>query len=480
MTLQQFLLILRARAKIIFFTLLATVLVTLLVSLLLPKQYTASTAIVIDVKSPDPVAGMVLPAMVAPGYMSTQVDIINSDRVAQSVVRLLHMDQSPVIQEQWTEATEGKGDITTWLAGLLKKELDVKPSRDSNVINIEFSGADPGFVATVANAFAQAYINVNLELKIEPARQYATWFENQTRLAREKLEKAQQTLSDYQQKTGIVATDERLDHETNKLNELSTQLTLIQTQTSDSSSKQKSGGNAATLTEVIQNPLINGLKSDIAHLEAKLQESNINLGKNHPQTQRTESELASLRNRLSSETRQISNSIGTSYQVGKQKEKELLDALARQKNRVLELNKQRDSISVLQRDVEAAQRTYEGISQRSAQTRLESMSAQTNIAVLNPATEPAEHSRPRIMLNLLISVFLGVLLGTGVALLLEISNRRIRSAEDLIEAIDLPVLTVISSAPSSETGLQALRGRILDRLPKRSLPALSAGNQTGI
>ena len=480
MTLQQFLLILRARAKIIFFTLLATVLVTLLVSLLLPKQYTASTAIVIDVKSPDPVAGMVLPAMVAPGYMSTQVDIINSDRVAQSVVRLLHMDQSPVIQEQWTEATEGKGDITTWLAGLLKKELDVKPSRDSNVINIEFSGADPGFVATVANAFAQAYINVNLELKIEPARQYATWFENQTRLAREKLEKAQQTLSDYQQKTGIVATDERLDHETNKLNELSTQLTLIQTQTSDSSSKQKSGGNAATLTEVIQNPLINGLKSDIARLEAKLQESNINLGKNHPQTQRTESELASLRNRLSSETRQISNSIGTSYQVGKQKEKELLDALARQKNRVLELNKQRDSISVLQRDVEAAQRTYEGISQRSAQTRLESMSAQTNIAVLNPASEPAEHSRPRIMLNLLISVFLGVLLGTGVALLLEISNRRIRSAEDLIEAIDLPVLTVISSAPSSETGLQALRGRILDRLPKRSLPALSAGNQTGI
>lgn len=479
MTLHQFLLILRARAKIILFTLLATVAITLLVSLLLPKQYTASTAVVVDVKSPDPVAGMVLPAMVAPGYMSTQVDIINSDRVAQSVVRLLRMDQSPAIQEQWTEATKGKGDITTWLAGLLKKELDVKPSRDSNVINIEFSGADPGFVATVANAFAQAYINVNLELKIEPARQYATWFENQTRLAREKLEKAQQALSDYQQKTGIVATDERLDHETNKLNELSTQLTIVQTQTSDSSSKRKSGGNASTLTEVIQNPLINGLKSDIARLEAKLQESNINLGKNHPQTQRTESELASLRSKLWSETQQISNSIGTSYQVGKQKEKELLDALARQKNRVLELNKQRDSISVLQRDVEAAQRAYEGISQRSAQTRLESMSAQTNIAVLNPAAEPTEHSRPRIMFNLLISVFLGVLLGTGAALLLEISNRRVRSAEDLVEAIDLPVLAVISSTRSSEGNLQMLRDRILDRLARRNLPALSAGNQTG-
>lgn len=78
MTLQQFLLILRARAKIALFTLFATVLTTLVVSLVMPKQYTASTAVVIDVKSPDPIAGMVLPGMISPGYMATQVDIINN------------------------------------------------------------------------------------------------------------------------------------------------------------------------------------------------------------------------------------------------------------------------------------------------------------------------------------------------------------------------------------------------------------------
>ena len=58
--------------------------------------------------------------------------------------------------------------IYVWLADLLKKKLDVKPSRDSNVINIEFTGTDPGFAAAVANAFAQAYIDINLELKVEP------------------------------------------------------------------------------------------------------------------------------------------------------------------------------------------------------------------------------------------------------------------------------------------------------------------------
>jgi chain length determinant protein EpsF len=213
MTIHQFLLILRARYKVVVFTLLFTVITVFVVSLLLPKQYSASSALVVDVKSPDPVAGMVLPGLAIPGYMATQVDIINSDRVAQRVVTQLRMDESPAIREQWMESTEGRGDIKVWLADLLKKELYVRPSRESNVINIEFAGIDPDFAAAVANAFAQAYIDVNLELKVEPARQYSVWFEDQTKSLRDKLENAQQALSTYQQKTGIVAADERLDYE---------------------------------------------------------------------------------------------------------------------------------------------------------------------------------------------------------------------------------------------------------------------------
>jgi len=458
MTLQQFLLILRARARLALYTLLATVLITLIVSLLLPKTYTASTAVVIDVKSPDPIAGLVLPGMISPGYMATQVDIVTSDRVAQRVVKLLRMDESPAVKEQWQEATEGKGNITVWLAGLLQKKLDVKPSRESNVINIGYSGADPAFAAGVANAFAQAYVDVNLELKVEPARQSATWFEGQTRLLREKLEAAQAALSSYQQKTGIVASDERLDVETTKLNELSAQLTVVQAQTSDSHSKNHSAGGSDTLVEVMQNPLINNLKSDVARLEAKLQESNINLGKNHPQTQRTESELASLKAKLASETQAISSSLGTSYTVGKQKEKELLDSIEAQKARVLGLSKQRDEISVLKRDIESAQRSFEGVSQRSAQTRLESLSIQTNVVILNPASEPTEPSKPKILLNVLVSIFLGTLLGVGLALMLELGSRRVRSVDDLAEAFGLPVLASIASTLPQPTLRQTLRG----------------------
>lgn len=445
MTLQQFLLILRARWLVALLTLLVTVLVTVVVSLVIPKQYTANAAMVLDVRSPDPLTGQMLPGMIAPGYMATQIDIITSDRVAQRVVKLLRMEESAAIRQQWQQETDGKGQLLLWLSTLLQRNLEVKPARESNVINISYTGADPDFAATVANAFAQAYLDVNLDLKLAPARQYASFFEEQSKAARERLDQALAALSSYQQANGLVSADERLDYETAKLNETSSQLTQIQAQTTDSQSKRQNT-KADTVAEVMQSPLINGLKADIARLEAKLQEGNVILGKNHPQTQRNESELASLRAQLATETRKITSSIDTTYQVSRQREEQLKTALATQKARVLELNKQRDELRVLRNDIDIAQRAFEAISQRAAQTNIESQNSQTNIAVLNAAAPPIEPSRPRMLLNVLVAIFLGTLLGVGLALMLELANRKVRSSDDLTDALDLPVLGSIASA----------------------------------
>ena len=212
-----------------------------------------------------------------------------------------------------------------------------------------------------------------------------------------------------------------------------------------------------TVAEVMQNPLINGLKADIARLEAKLTEGNINLGKNHPQTQRTEAELATLKAQLDGETRKITSSIETTYQVSKQREQQLQGALASQKVRVLALNKQRDELNVLRRDIESAQRAFELVSQRASQTNIESQTNQTNIAVLNPATAPSLPSKPKVLLNILVSIFLGTLLGVGLALMLELAQRRVRSAQDLVDALDLPVLGCISSAAGMLTHAKGAR-----------------------
>lgn len=456
MTLQQFLLVLWARRRQVFQTFVVTVLTTLVVSLLWPKEYTATTAVVVDVKSPDPVAGIVLPGLMAPGYMATQVDIITSDRVTMRVVKMLKLDENPSIREQWQSDTNGEGQIMPWLVTLLQKKLDVKPSRESNLININYSGASPEFAATMANAFAQAYVDVNLDLRVEPARQSAQWFDIQTRQYRERLDKAQAALSAQQQKSGIVATDERLDYETQKLNELSTQLTIAQAQGADSTSKRK-GGSADTMPEVMQSTLVNQLKAEIAIREARLKELSGNLGENHPQYLRTAAELAELKAKVSSEIGRINSSIGTAGSISKQKEAELITAVNAQKTKILELKKQRDEVSLLVREVESAQRAYDAVSQRSTQARLESQSIQTNVSILNPAIEPIDPSRPRLLLNMAISIVLGGLLGVGTALALELGNRRVRSAEDIIEVLDLPVLASISSTLPPATLMQTIK-----------------------
>lgn len=444
MTLQQFLQILLARRKVALATLLATVAVTVIVSLLLPPQYTAETAVVIDVKSPDPIAGMVLPALAMPGYMATQVDIINSDRVARKVVRTLGLDRNPKVIEDWKEATEGQGSIEVWLADLLQKKLDIKPSRESNVISIGFKAGDPAFAAAVANAVAQAYIDSTIELKTEPARQYTNWFESRGKELRENLDRAQKRLVDYQQEHGILAGDERLDSETQRLNELQGQLVLAQSQSAEVSGKRNSAGRDS-LPDVMQSSIIQQLKADVARADARLQDLSSKLGANHPQYQATQSELAALKRKLSEEIWRVSDSVNTAGRISKSKEAEIRANIEVVRKRILDLKQNRGEIHTLQQEVETAQRAYDAVSLRVNQSNLESQSQQTNISVLSPAVEPVKPSSPKILLNTLLAVFLGTLLGVGAALAMELADRRIRSREDLKQMLGLPILAELKA-----------------------------------
>jgi len=451
MTFQQFLLILRARFWVIAVTLVSVVAVALIVSLLLPKKYTATTALVVDGKSHDPLIGAMLPSQMMPGYLATQVDIIGSDRVAQRVVALTKMDQIPLIQEQWVEETKGQGDIRVWLAELLKKQLEVRPSRDSSVLTVSYTGTDPQFAAAIANAFAQAYIETNLELKVEPARQYAQWFNDRTKGLRDELESAQRKLSDYEQQHGIIAGDGRFDLENARLAELNSQLVMVQGQRADSRSRQSQAGAAESLPEVMSNPLISGLKADVARLEAQKEQLLGRLGGNHPEVARVDAEISSLRQRVLVETQRVASSLGTTTRISTAREAEIAEAVEEQKKRVLELKAHRDQIAVLQRDVENAQRSYDLVTQRLAQTSLESQTQQTNVAVLTPATAPLLYSSPKLVLNVAIAAFLGIFLGVGLGLILELTDQRVRGEEDLMQLPGVPVLGVMPSVRSRPT-----------------------------
>jgi len=324
MSLQQFLLILRARWLVALGVFGMTVGGAIMASLLLPKTYTAGTAVVVDVTSADPIAGV--PAPFIPGYMATQVDIISSERMAQRVVKMLELDQVPATQEQWRKTTRGRGTFEQWMAPALQKKLDVAPSRESSVINIRFSGPDPQFVAAVANAFAQAYVDISLELRVEPARQNAAWFDARATQLRDRLEKAQEALSAYQRQKGIVATGGSLDYETTRLNEISSQLTQIEALRADTSSRQEqAGAGNENVQDVLQNPLISSLKTELGRADATFRDAQLVLGPSHPDYLKAQSEVEALRERIALETRRVASSIASANQVNVQREARLRD-----------------------------------------------------------------------------------------------------------------------------------------------------------
>jgi chain length determinant protein EpsF len=412
---------------------------------LLPKQYTAETSVVVDMGAQDPIATLLLSTPLQRGSMGTQVDIIKSDRVARKVVRLLRLGESEAVKKSWQEATEGRGKLEDWLSKGLQKGLTVTPSRDSNVITISFRGTDPTFVAAAANAYAQAYIEASVELKVEPAKQYADWFTDQAKVLRESVEKAQSRLSEFQQKSGIVVTAESLDFEMVRLNELAAKLTAAQGETRDALSKEQSGtGRVDTLPEVMQNSVVAGLRSNVNQLEVKLKEAEVNLGRNHPQYQRMTSELAEVKRKLEAEVKHVGAIYSTNAATGRAKEAELRAAVEKQKKKLLDMKNQRDEIAVLQRDVETAKKAYEAVTNRLNQANLESQANRTNVSVLTPATEPIQPSFPKPPeIMLLIAAGLAVVLACGAAMGLEMLDRRVRSTDDLVEMLQLPVLAVI-------------------------------------
>lgn len=456
MNILQFLVILKAHTKLILFTLVLSVALVSGISLMLPKAYTSTASLVVNVRGADPVTGQAIQGQQVSSYLATQVDVIRSQSVALKVVDDLKLAQDAAFQQQFQRDIKAPISIRDWLADTLLKNLDVKTSTGSSVLYVTYKSGDPQMAARLANAFVQAYIQTNLELKTQPAKQTAVWYNLQLAALRENLEKSQEKLSSHQQSQGIVSLDEKLDIESTRLAELSNQLVAAQGQTYDSLSIQNNASSASA--SVVNNPVIQGLKGELARSEAKLSQLAQRVGNNHPEYLRAEAEVSSLRSKLASEIDTARQSINSNLSVARQRERELRAALEAQKAKVLALNATRDAGVVLAREVESAQRAYDQALERFTQTQLEGHAGQTEISVLSSATVPLLPATPNVNLNVALSVLFGILLGVGLALISEMLNRRVRSEYDVTAVLDIPVLGVLTAGKKPRRPARGRRG----------------------
>ena len=439
MTLHQFLLALRGRLWIFLVLAGTTFAAVVVATLLMARTYEGVVSILADIKDEQLLNSPTQSPRMQLGYMQTQIDILQSQRVARKVVEDMKLDENPGVQAAFRKKGIN-GDIKDWIAGGLLADLKVDSSQ-SSVIIAKYSSDDPKFAADVANAFATAYVDTVLKLRTQPTKEAAAWFDDQLKGLRKSFEEAQARLAAFEKEHGIIATDERVDVEVARLNELSAQSLRAADLSYDAGARSgQARGGVDSAPDVLANPLVQSLKGDLLRAESKLQELATRLGPNHPQYQQQATEVQALRQRVNSETQRVVGGVQSSAGQSYARRSALEKDLAAQRKKVETLRQSRSQSQVLIRDVDTAQKAYEVALQRHLVNKVESGAKSTNVAILNPATEPIMPSKPKVPLTLALGLFVGMLLGLAAVFFLELLDRRVRSTADLEAGVEAPLL----------------------------------------
>jgi chain length determinant protein EpsF len=455
MNLSTIWLILTARKRLFLAVLTTVLLIVVAICLLMPKTYVSGTSLVIDTKTTDPVTGAAgPPGDLSATVLATQLDIILSHNVALKVVDKLNLTHDPYFIKKFNDAATGKTEIRDWIAYKIADDVVASPSsKDSNVINIDYPARDPDIAAQMANAYAEAYIQTSLELREDPARRQSNWFDQQTLALRQRVDSAQQRLLEAQMKSSIVGTEEHIDVDNAKLTEVSTQLVAAQQVLYESQTRLKqmnealAKGKLDALPDILNNELLQTLKTDLARAEGNFAEISARFDHNHPQYLSAEATVKSLRSKLASEVEAVRGSIEQTAQISQRQVEQLQRALDQQKQTVLGAKRQHDALEVLNRELQSAQTAFDAGMQRASQVRLASELNQSSIAMLNFAVPPLKPSRPKPVLYLAIGLAFGVLLAAGISLAVELGDRRVRSRADIIDYTGLTVLSVVPVLP---------------------------------
>ena len=470
MDLKQYILALGARRKAFFVALIATIVTAIAVALIVPKKYVATASLMMDARDEQTMSPARLTPRERATYLQTQVDLLMSNRISTQVARDLKLAQRPGVREAWEQDTGGLGSIDEWIAEGLRLKLDIDTSVSSLVL-VGFSSDDPKFAAEVANGFAKAYLDTVLQLRTEPTREAAKWFDEQLKTLRTQVVQAQSRLNSYQKQKGILAEDARLDVESTRLAELSTQLMVARNATYDALSRYKqatevveSGVSPEAIPDVLSNAHLNALKVDLSRVEGRLEQENAVLGPNHPQYLRTTAEVQALREKLKSETRKLVAGLGNAVQQSRKREADLQTAIEAQNQRLLNVKDYRIEMAAMSRDIEAAQRSYDAVLTRYMSNKIDATANTTNVMLLSPASEPIKPVHPKVGLIAGLSVVLGLLLAAGIVYVLEMLDRRVRSRYDLESRLAVPSLGRLSK-------WQPTGGRLLPA-PMRAARAL--------
>lgn len=445
--------------------------------------YEASTRLIIDKENPNVVSIQEVMAVDASGtdYYQTQYKIIESRTVAREVIRRLNLKESEEffprpkddfisnlkrsVRETvsfWIESfisllktdgdpsADGEADDPDFkLISAFIGRTEVRPIRNSRLVDVSFQAKDPRLATKVVNTLAKSYIDQNLETRLSAIQDAVKWLHSRIEEERKRVEKAEKGLLKYKEQHNIV-TDFSSDVENitaQKLAQLNAQVVEAESKRVEAETRYKQAmalmgapDMLDSIPEVLNNELIRQIKAMEVELYKRMSELSKKYGQKHPQMVAIESELKTLQKRKSQEVNRVVNSLKNEYRVALARENSLKSALANQKKESLDLNQKAIQYGVLQREAESARQMYELLIKRFKETSLTEDMKTGNIRIIDPAEVPKEPVRPKKRLNILLAMIIGLVTGTGLAFFFEYLDNTVKIPDDIKRHLHVPYL----------------------------------------
>ncbi|GAK57160.1 hypothetical protein U27_04125 [Candidatus Vecturithrix granuli] len=441
--------------------------------------YEATTRILIEKESPNLIAFEEVLKLdtSAQDYYQTQYMILMSRSLAKEVLKKLGLTdlQRPQVQMFFsvrgifnelaeklglsTPAPSPESDETIdkeeRLVNEFLQSITVSPIRGSRLVDIKAISTDRQQAAMLANTLADVYIERNLDDKLVASKDAVLWLEKEVEITQKKVADSEAALQQYKEEHGILSFEERQNIIMQKLLELNTAVNEAKIKRAAIEAQYKQvqkyqSDKVESLSVVINNPLIQGLKVELANLESELSQLRKKFRDKHPNMTALQSQIDATKSRLNTEIKRIFDSLKSDYEVALAQEKDLSKMLEEQKHEAMDLNKKAIRYGELQREVESNHRVYNELLQRTKETNVTERLQTNNIRIVDHAVVPNSPIAPKKIRNILLAMVVGLTMGIGLAFFFEFWDNSIKTSDDIKQYLDMPFLGFIPKVYGKE------------------------------
>jgi capsular exopolysaccharide synthesis family protein len=391
-------------------------------------------------------------------FIQTQIQVLKGQTVAwQTIQKLGLLPQLGMTRgNQLTQEQIDKHKVP--LIESFEQNLKVELLPKTRILSVGYDSPDPQLSAQVVSTLTDIYLNYNYQQKYDAIRR-SGWMEQQLAEFKNKVEKSQQALVEYESKHQIASTGDKQDVQGQRLADLSRDLTIATTDRIQKESLYNQVlANRQLCASLVHDDLLQKLEERAAELKGLYSEAVTQYGPNMPKAKRIQLQIAEQQSQIEREQNRIIDRIGNDYQAARNRERLASAAVGNQRATVGNLNQLLVEDNLLRHEFESNQQLYQSLLQRLKDATVSAGLRSTNIHLVDAALVPSVPIEPKKISYAAIAFFAGLILGAMLAFAQDGMDASIRSAEEAESLTLTPAVGVIPFERGPVLGARRLTG----------------------